>query len=83
MLFHLLRPLQEPALIFLLRAPFVGSVGMLMPLQRLFFVSREPDTECLHPVLLTQLVQPCSQERGSLLRGTACVQSSHKILLVH
>lgn len=54
MLFHPFKSLEEPVLIFLLQAPFVESVGMLMSLQRLFFVSHEPDrqgvcTLCISP----------------------------------
>lgn len=36
MLFHIFKPLQEPALIFLLYAVFAESVGMLVPLQNDF-----------------------------------------------
>lgn len=35
----------------------------------LFFVKREPDVECLHPVPLAQLVQPRGWRRGSSLPG--------------
>ena len=70
MLFHIFKPLEDPALTSLLRAAFADSVEMLMPRQNgflgLFFVSHEPDVECLHPVPLA-----CSWGRGSSLPGIA------------
>lgn len=74
MLFGVLKPLEEPALIFLPHTVLAESFGMLIPLQNvvgfflgLFFVSYEPDAECLHPVPFSQLVLPHSWGRGSSL----------------
>lgn len=71
----MLKPLEEPALIFLPHTALAESVGMLIPLQKycggrflgLFFVSYEPDVECLHPVPSSQLLLPHSWGRGSSL----------------
>lgn len=76
MLFHIFKPLEQPALIFLQCAAFAELVGMLMPLQNgfflgLFFVNHEPDVECLQPAPLAQLVQPRSWRRGSSPPGIA------------